>query len=719
MHSLRTRAIAILLVLAALASLTHWIPERLVAQETIESEALSANPRFGLCFVSSAEDPADQARYERARSSGATWTRYPFYWQNIEKIAGQFDYSRHDQVVSADVQNGLRPLAILMGTAGSYATSGFSGNSPRVEEKLLPLLASGRIEATDLRAWSAASPPRNLNQPVFSDGTDLPGSQKRINPHNPWANFVFQTVERYKPGGILATSEEWTEGEGISHWEIWNEPDWSFFWNGSVEQYYRLLQVAYLAAKHADPQCTVILGGLATYFNPDWFPRLLNVMDSDPHQEQRASSNHYFDAIAVHFYSRSADAYDHIVRIRNLLTAHGLEKPIWVTESGVPVWNDYPGPTWAPDSPYRATKDEQAAYVIQAHAYALYLGAEVIFHFQLHDDCGNGPDAHDAYGLFRNPQVSVCYPSDAAPRPSYQAYKVAAEQFRGLKPLWRQTPDNDHELIAFYREGAGQRVITMWATKGHDVDAHIAALAEAATLIDMHGNATTIEPTQGYYTVRLPKATNQNLPTDPTAYMIGGPPFILVEKAPLIAASDLIYNGSFEAGLLGWQGSGSTAPQLSNDCLTGEKCVVLGKDFTADPGLPDNPYGGNSTVYQELIVDPGVVDPELHFAYKLETEETEQGSDWFETLVIALESDSTATATYLISPRELYQPCDWTQASFSLAPWKGKRVRVVFNVYQSSAEKPTLAWVDDVSIRSAAELNQVILPFVWHGAKRE
>ena len=713
MHSHRARAVPLFLILAALGTLLWQVPERLAAQFSAQANESSANPQFGLCFVSSAEDRADRARYDRALSTGASWDRFPFYWQNIEKAAGQYDYTAHDATISDDVARGLQTLVILMGTPGLYATGGYAGPSPQVQQKLLPLFAAGGLRAHMLRMSSAASAPANLDRPVFSDGSDVPAPGKAINPDNPWARYVYETVNRYKPGGVLARQQGWAAGVGVSHWEIWNEPDWTFFWAGSVEQYYRLLQVAYLAAKQADPGCTVVLGGLATYFDPSWFPRLLAVMAADPDQAKRAANNHYFDAVAVHFYSRCTDAFDHLARARSLLNEYGLDKPLWVTESGVAVWNDFPGPTWDPKSPFRATTEEQAAYVIQAHAYALYNGAQVIFHFQLHDDCGNGPDAHDAYGLFRNTASATCYPADGGARPSFRAYQVAAEQFRGLTPMWRQTPNGDQEQIAFYRNNTGQRLIVMWATQGHDAEAHVAAANSAATLLDMYGNTSTIVPQNGYYVIPLPRATNQNLLGDPSAFMIGGAPYILVEKASPFAPTELIMNGSFEEGLANWQVMGSTVPIVGNQCFNGGGCLLLGSGFVADPTVSGEPNGSNSTVFQELRIDPAIVKPVLRFHYRIRNEETEASKGWFELIIIAYEPDGSSTVTYLIDRDGGYQSRDWTSASFDLSRWRGKLIRVAFNVYQSSAELPTLAWVDNVSLGEPHYLT--ILPLLLQG----
>jgi hypothetical protein len=491
------------------------------------TQSVATDENFGLCFVSSAEYPADEARYQRGISTGATWTRWPLYWRNIEKSAGTFDYNAHDPVVADDIAYGFRTDAILMGTPNFYATGGSPWiPAPRVEQKSFPHQVTSFSQKMGFS--SASSAPQNLYQPVFDDGTDIPGPGKSINPSNYWARFVSDIVARYKPGGWLANQEGWPEGTGVSHWEIWNEPDYSFFWSGTVEEYFRLLKVGYLAAKFADPGCAVLLGGLANYFDGTWFPRLLDAIEKDAN---RAANNWYFDIAATHMYHRSKDTWEQAQRISGLLRQHGLgDKPIWINESGVPVWDDYPGPTWDPHSPLRATMEEQAAYVIQNYTYGLYAGAEMVFHFMLHDDCGNGPDKHDAYGLFRNTEDAPCYPSDGRARPSYTAYRVTATHLRDVEPLRRGTPEDQQEQIAFYRPATKERVTVLWATQGLTVTAQVLATGDEGLLVDQAGITQTIAPITGVYTVTLPAATNLNHPTRPGEYMIGGRPYLLVER---------------------------------------------------------------------------------------------------------------------------------------------------------------------------------------------
>jgi len=717
MRSPITRLVLTLLALAAFGAVLSQAAEHLAAQDLAaaetEAQAMAPNPALGLCFVTSAEDHAGPERLDRAVASGAAWNRFPFYWQNIETSPGQYSFSAQDRAVADDVSKGLQTLAILLGTSPVYATAASTQGLAAQDEQVV-LWPSGRTRAfPEMTAHSANSAPAHLDRPVFSDGSDTPGPSKTINADNPWARYVYETVSRYKPGGALARARGWSAGQGVSHWEIWNEPDWSFFWSGSVDQYYRLLKVGYLAAKQADPNCTVMIGGLATYFNPGWFPELLQVMSADPNQGERAARNHYFDAVAIHFYSRSADSLDHTSRARALLSAHGLTKPIWVTESGVPVWDDYPGPENDPASPYRATRQEQAAYIIQSAAFAYHSGADVVFHFQLHDDCGNGPEARDAYGLYRNEPGAACYPSDAASRPALAAFRTVAAQFRGLEPLWRITPNGDHEQIAFYRAATGHRITVLWATQGHDVQASVAAASSTAALIDVAGNASTVTAQGGRYLVSLPRATNRNLPGS-TEYMIGGAPYILIETAGRVTSQELVANGTFASGADGWLSMGSTPPLIATDCPKGN-CLVLGSGFIPDPN-PDMAGAGNSTAFQDLYLDPVVARPTLRFQYRIQSAETTAGNDWFEVIVVDRNASGDDKATYLIPVRTLYKSSSWTPASFDLSAWRGRDIRLMFNVYQSSAERPTEVRIANVSVNEWALGSTVILPLVGVGS---
>jgi hypothetical protein len=299
-----------------------------------------------------------------------------------------------------------------------------------------------------------------------------------------------------------------------------------------------VLKVGYLAAKHADPQAQVLFGALANNFEwLSYYDEVLDIYDSDA---QALASSYYHDILATHSYFYAWQSWYHVFRATNVMRDHGLDKPIWLNESGVPAWDDYPGPVWDPKSALRATMDEGSHFVIQSAFYATFAGADAIFHFQLYDGCGNqpqgsdfpphngelcGPDpldpvcAGDANGLFRNPTDAACFtqhPYPETPRPTFTAFQLLTEYLTDVEPLWRKrpggsTPSNGpQEWIAFSRPATGERIIGMWARFGEDEVAQLEATASQALLVLPDGSRQIIYPAGGVYHIFLPAATNQN-----------------------------------------------------------------------------------------------------------------------------------------------------------------------------------------------------------------
>ena len=515
----------------------------------------AAGPHYGVNFISSAEAPADSRQYQNGVSTGADWNRWPLYWFNVERTPDSFDWSTQDRVVQDDIDHGLKTNAILLGTPGFYLTDA----SLYFEQQ--PYQPAGNLS---LARYQTATP-AGLYDPIFTDGTDIPGPGKQINSSNHWARYVALAVNRYKPGGVLAHVNNWPVGVGVTHWEMWNEPDLSIFWDGSLPDYARLLKVGYLAAKHADEDAQILFGALANNFDLlNYYNDVMAIYDVD---SLAIANDYYHDILATHSYFYAWQSWYHVFRAGNTLSSRGLAKPIWLNETGVAAWNDYPGPVWDPASGLRATMQEQAYYTIQTAFYALYAGADALFHFQLYDGCGNQPQgtnfpphngelcdengnlasnpafpcAGDANGLFRNPTDAACFtqhPNPETPRLNLAAYQVLTTHVTDVVPYWRSRPggpnpaDGPQEWIAFYQPATNRRIIGMWARFGEAQTAVVPATAGSATLVYTDGTTQTILPTNGVYTLQLAGATNQNAPWDPTLYPIGGAPLILIESDP-------------------------------------------------------------------------------------------------------------------------------------------------------------------------------------------
>jgi hypothetical protein len=513
---------------------------------------VSAAPVYGINFISEAEHLADEQQYANAVSTGAAWNRFPLYWFFIEQSPNSFNWSNQDAAVAGDVAHGLKTDAILLGTPSFYTT---------LQPEDIDLSRPDRKGPFAMDAAAAAAP-EGLYEPIFTDGTDLPGPGKQINSANVWARFVYLAVQRYKPGGTLAQANGWPADAGVTHWEIWNEPDLPWFWDSSLPDYARLLKVAYLTIRQADSSAKVMVGGLANFLQPNYYQGILEIYDSD---SLAPPFNYFHDILATHNYFQSWESWYYVYSARLDMLSRGFDKPVWLNETGVAVWNDYPGPIWDPHSAFRATMGEQADFIIQSAFFAIFAGADAIFHFQLYDACGNQPPgtdfpphngelcgdpnypicAGDANGLFRNPTDAVCYtqhPQPETPRPSYGAYRILTEQVNNVVPLWRKRPggttpyNGPQEWVALYRPHTQERLVAMWSRVGIAQTAVITATSSSAQLLWPNGTIQTITPQNGFYTIELPPATNDNDPPewgwDPTMFAIGGRPAILIEVDP-------------------------------------------------------------------------------------------------------------------------------------------------------------------------------------------
>jgi len=262
---------------------------------------------------------------------------------------------------------------------------------------------------------------------------------------------------------------------------------------------------------------------------------VLDVIAADP----MSTTHHGFmDVVASHNYFWAWQTFSYLYTDRDRLNRRGLsDVKLWLTESGVAVCGDAPAPDC--DSPdgrwYRASADEQSAFLIQSTTYAAWLKAEAIFWFQLYDDCGNVCGV-DAYGLLRN---------NDTPRPAYSTYFTVSQLLQHAQPYWRQRQpgwtDPKLELIAFKQPDSGQRVVVMWNRYYTQTEtAVLTATAASAQLYFPDGTIQTIYPISDTYSIPLPPATNHNflgtadgLAPDGTS-PIGGSPRILVEIDPAV-----------------------------------------------------------------------------------------------------------------------------------------------------------------------------------------
>jgi len=154
----------------------------------------------------------------------------------------------------------------------------------------------------------------------------------------------------------------------IDDFEIVNEPDGTWAFRGSPQQYAGMLAPAYRAIHDANPAARVALGGLMDVgeAGQQWMDAMLASLGTD--------AIHEFDIANIHVRGPAADTKRVVARWRRYFTRHGFGGPLWVTEAGYPA-----DPSHQNDPAYRGGADAQARYLTDAVPAMIRAGAAKVF----------------------------------------------------------------------------------------------------------------------------------------------------------------------------------------------------------------------------------------------------------------------------------------------------------------------------------------------------
>lgn len=272
----------------------------------------STNTKIGLHTRLTDEPDPDKIKREfvMLREMGATWATEFFPWAYIQQYDKlRFDWTHADTVADAAQAAGMTLLARLDGVPDWARPS----NS----------------------TW------KYLDRAHYAD----------------YGDFVFAFVSHFKGR--------------ISYYIIWNEPNTASEWGQRTPDpaaYANLLRVAYRRAKEADPNCVVLLAGLAPNLEREGSPTAIDDL-TYLDRLYDAGAAPYFDAVAVHDYGLKAPPDDpagprklnfaRAEEIHNLMVRRGDgAKFVYITEGG---WNDSPRWSFAV-KPYQRAEYTVAAY---------------------------------------------------------------------------------------------------------------------------------------------------------------------------------------------------------------------------------------------------------------------------------------------------------------------------------------------------------------------
>ena len=302
-------------------------------------------------------------------ASGVRIVRSSFLWSQIERAPRQFDFAFYDRYVEQLARYRMRVLPVLFGTPGRYSVAPKSRYPDRVQPR------SGVT----------------------------------------FGRFAAAVARRYGPKGSFWRQHPSVPRLPIRSWQIWNEPNVSFFWSPrpSARRYSQMLAVASRAIKRVDRKAEIVAGGLAESRFGISISKYLRAL-------YRNRGARWFDTVALHTYSRSAGSGVAIVeRTRALMNRHGDRRArIWVTEFG-----------WATGGPahgFKTSERGQAARVRQTLRTIYRRRARLRARGAIYSFWSDPPPYRsDFWGL----HVGL-HRRDGRPKPAARAFRQVASRLR-------------------------------------------------------------------------------------------------------------------------------------------------------------------------------------------------------------------------------------------------------------------------------------------------
>lgn len=364
-------------------------------------------------------------------AAGFRFVRMDFIWQNTEIKKGVYDWTAYDELTNNLDKRGLRAIYIL-----DYSNS----------------LYEDEVEFKD-----------PINGTIHK-GTASPSNQESIDAFARWAASA---ADHYKESNII--------------WEIWNEPNISF-WRPEpdVDQYIKLALATCRAVRSVCPDA--ILTGPATSQVP--FPFLEKFLASGVLE--------YLDAVSVHPYRNYSMSPETAIReYKELGEIIARCKP--ANRKHIPIISS----EWGYSSATKGlTTETQSQYLVRMQLANLLYGIPVSIWYDWKNDGDNPSDFEHNCGTVT---------SDLVPKPAYISAQAMNNQLRGFVLTKRIPLENDLDFILAFKNLEGKYKLCAWTT-GDDHQVVLRDIIKPATPVqgyDGHGNPKKVETDHGNIILEL------------------------------------------------------------------------------------------------------------------------------------------------------------------------------------------------------------------------
>jgi aryl-phospho-beta-D-glucosidase BglC (GH1 family) len=377
-------------------------------------------------FVSGHEKDLDMIA-----AAGFKFVRIDFQWQGIEHTKGVYDWSAFDGLMANLKKRNMRAICIL-----DYSNRLYEADSVSINP----------LDHKEQRATNSPQHPESIEA---------------------FARWAAAAAVHFKASNIV--------------WELWNEPNISF-WKPkpNVNQYTALALATAKAIKAAQPDALII--GPCTSQVP--LPYIETFMASGILQ--------YLDAVSVHpyrNYSKSPETA--IVDYNNLHTL--IEKYAPDGKKQMPVISSEWGYS---TSTKGVTLDVQAAYIVRMQLANLLYGVPISIWYDWKNDGTNPAEHEENFGTVT---------ADLQPKPSYNAAQAMNSQLNEFTFVQRLNVNNENDYVLVFKNNKGKYKLAAWTSDA----AHTITLnnkipkLSRATLVDGNGALAALKTEQGSLSLAL------------------------------------------------------------------------------------------------------------------------------------------------------------------------------------------------------------------------
>jgi hypothetical protein len=214
------------------------------------------------------------------------------------------------------VASGVESLRVVFNWADAEPTQG-GPISFAATDSIVGLAAERRLTVLPVviyaPAWDAGPHAPSDVAPPASDG--------------PYADYLTALVGRYGPHGSYWAEHPSTPRVPIRMWQIWNEPNYIFYWptRPFAPSYVRLVIAAHAAIKAADPGARVVLAGM-----PDFAWQYLDQI------YKVSGARGAFDVVSANPYTaQPKNVIAFLQLVRKVMNRNGdARKPMLASETG-------------------------------------------------------------------------------------------------------------------------------------------------------------------------------------------------------------------------------------------------------------------------------------------------------------------------------------------------------------------------------------------------